>query len=330
MSNTTTSTQSVKHANPVFLEGGNIIANFEANMLQVQMAVTQDLDDQYRDVAKKIKFLSTVKEVARENMAKLQEFTAKNHDKAKSNGREILKLTPAQMAELLGSLKEVHYNVEDQIMEVVPMMIFDSGDAHKLDELPKPNNYMGTGLPPGENSWVNPRMPQTPMNGLGPAYPNSDDLQDVATDSSELSSGSDATDAVTPDSTARPVVPITDGKASPVDYQEYMEQAAALGNSKEAAQMIDKLGGEGSDRFFYGDKAGYTFADGTPRISVWVDGLEALKQKMENDMKKVDSQFEELTAKLDQLSGKRKAALDAMGDIMRKFDEARTNTVGKL
>lgn len=241
--------------------------SFTAMMIKMQMMVVDELNDQYQKLGEKIKFLGKVKEVYQKNISRIQDFISKTPEKNKNNGREILKLTPGQMAELAGCFEEVSYDIETRTITTSPMQIFDSGNAHDLDDI---------------------------------------------------------------DVHGQPIIKIEDGKVSAQDYANECAEIAKLGHSKAARERAERLGGDNSDRIFYADQAAYAFKDGTPRISVFVDGIQAIQTKIEAQKTRLDGELERLGTDLNALGTKRKAALDALGDCLRKLDEAKSNTVNKM
>lgn len=231
----------------------------EFAMLRAQILLARDYDDQIKHVGEQIKLLNKVKKLYRENLNLINGTMAqKIQEKDK---KPIIKLTPAQAADVLESFRTYHYNLERPQDEIVsePMMINDSGKGHELDGI---------------------------------------DIQD--------------------------------GQVVATDYIETFEDLSNLDGSKEAKDLAKKMGGDKTERMFYIDKEKDWGKDGVPKVCFYVDAMEQYVEIINNKLKDVEADAEEMGLKLDQLTSKRKTALDLVSQMIHKLDEVRTNSVSKL
>lgn len=125
-------------------------------------------------------------------------------------------------------------------------------------------------------------------------------------------------------------IDIEDGRASSEDYAQVFKNLAAMGNTSEARQYSqDHVGTSGGDRMFYADKANYGFEDGTPRISVFVDGINAMVEVIKNKLTDVEAEAEQLSTSLNQLVSQRKAAIDGVNQAINQISEVKERAINQ-
>lgn len=319
-------------------DGRLLSENVEYLMLQVEMACAQDFDQQVRDMGKKLKFLHKVKEAYRQHIDRVQEFMAKK--KEKNGDQPIFKATPAEVADLLKSFVELKFDLSnlDAGFSEESLLINDSGDGHKLDEAAGGFSEAAVfGKIPTEK--IADLMAQLAPLGfdLKPTGHSARDKNQLALALGQLAQELPAAAekllspyGISVKPSGKPVIAVKDGKAPAGDYAKWFEDLAAMGNTKAARQFAQQLGGDKGNRFFYADKANYAFEDGTPRISVFFEGLNAELEVMKGKLETVTAKTEELSIELNALTAKRTAALNGTQDLIRKMDEIRSNAINKI
>lgn len=135
--------------------------------------------------------------------------------------------------------------------------------------------------------------------------------------------GHEANDRRSDSVSSLPQIPLhdSDGKIDSGAWGDYFDELAKLGKSKSAREIATEVGGDKSTRFFYADRANHAFEDGTPRLSFFVDGLQAQLDIMENKMMSADEQAQELATKLNRLIEQRKEALENVAQIQSKTSQ---------
>jgi hypothetical protein len=119
-------------------------------------------------------------------------------------------------------------------------------------------------------------------------------------------------------------IDIENGRVSSEDYVQVYKNLIALGDTSGARVYAqDHLGTSGGDRMFYSDKANYGFENGTPRISVFVDGMNAMVEVIKNKLTDVEAEAEQLSASLNQLVAQRKAAIDGVNQAIQQISEVK-------
>jgi hypothetical protein len=310
----------------------------ESMMLRVEMMCAQDFDEQLRNVARKIKFLGKVKEAYRQHIERVQDFIAKK--KEKNGDQQIFKATPAEMADLMQSFVELKFDLShlEAGFTQDSLLINDSGDGHRLDEAA--GGFSETA--------VFDKIPTEKLSDLmgelkalgfdikpsGNAVFDKNQLAGILGQLVRENPG-EADRLLSPYGVAvnpggAPAIAVKDGKAPAGDYARWFDSLAGMGNTKAAREFAQRLGGDKGNRFFYADKANYSFEDGTPRISVFVEGLNAELEVMKGKLESVTAKAEELSTELNALTAKRTAALNQAQDLIRKMNEVRTNTIGKM
>lgn len=106
----------------------------EALMLQVQMMIAEQFDQQMRDIASQIKFLNKIKKQYREHINTIQRFMAQNPNTSRKDGKKYYEASAAEMAELMGALVVLDYNMETQEIKTQGMTLNDDGKTHSADE----------------------------------------------------------------------------------------------------------------------------------------------------------------------------------------------------
>lgn len=107
----------------------------ETLMLEVQLLLAEDFDEQMRDIAEKIKFLSQVKKGYRENINNIQRFMTQNPNTSRKDGKKYYEASPEQMKQIMGSLEKQNYDLANKTMlPPTPMMIADRGQKHSVDD----------------------------------------------------------------------------------------------------------------------------------------------------------------------------------------------------
>lgn len=133
------------------------------------------------------------------------------------------------------------------------------------------------------------------------------------------------------------------GMADTLEFQEYFSEFASLESevpynqeTREARhfpkrQHAAKIGNDSKLQLpFYHDAKHDKDANGDPTFSVYVDQIDKMLDQINTLIQEVELEVEDLASDLTELSEKRKAALDGANQMVRKMNEAQTNTVSKL
>lgn len=114
------------------------------------------------------------------------------------------------------------------------------------------------------------------------------------------------------------------------DMHDYFAHGATLTDDGEAMEFANLAGSDDGRLFFYHGNQGNKTEDGKPLFAVYAEPLEALLQQLRDRVSGVENESEQLSLKLNGLMAQRKLALEGAGELVRKMDQVRQNSLGKM
>lgn len=111
------------------------------------------------------------------------------------------------------------------------------------------------------------------------------------------------------------------------DWQSFFAEGAAITDPKEAVEHADKISDDDGELPFYFGHTNNTFSDGSPKIAVFVDGIEKFVEIIRNKMSEVQEMAETLSADLNRLTEQRKSALEGAHRILMQIDQTKSHAL---
>jgi len=123
--------------------------------------------------------------------------------------------------------------------------------------------------------------------------------------------------------------PVNNGEILAGDLSAYFQRVSeAKGDA--AFDLAKKSGSDDTSLpFYFGNKNNKTDA-GAPKFAVYTEAIDKMLERLKGVLTDVESDTEELSAKLTVLTNQRKAALEGAQQLRQKMDDIRSNTTSKL
>lgn len=122
------------------------------------------------------------------------------------------------------------------------------------------------------------------------------------------------------------------GSISTLELSEVCEDLSKIKDTKSYNEKANQIGDNAKLQLpmYFNESKSDIGIDGKKVLTFYTESVEKLLQVVENNMSLLQSEIDELTATLSDLSDKRKSAIEAANSTLNKINEAKNNTASKI
>lgn len=122
-------------------------------------------------------------------------------------------------------------------------------------------------------------------------------------------------------------ITINNGEASWGQLHDYFVEGSLITENEKARNFARKLPDDNSQLPIYYGHANNNFDDGKPKFSMLSEQLDRIVDQLQNKLSDLETDTEELSTKLNNLSRQRKTALDNANLVLKKIADIKNKTL---